>query len=217
MVGSRDLAAVIDARLRHRLGTAVPLPVGQWSGQVHALTDTEPRSYLAEIATLTDARKDRIGEHAADHAPSWAVTALGPVPGHPLGRLGWPRRASSIGAWRELSGYDHPADPIGPEPVAAAPDQIWMFCADKGISARVASTAASGRRMFVASADGSLIADLAAHASLSARADAARNAVKPQARGAPAVLRGQLVPRSAPRSGDGGLATDQAAAHRDRG
>lgn len=25
-------------------------------------------------------------------------------------------------AWRELSGYDHPADPIGPEPVAAAPD-----------------------------------------------------------------------------------------------
>ena len=37
--------------------------------------------------------------------------------------------------------------------------------------------------MFVASADGSLITDLAAHASFSARADAARNAVKPQARG----------------------------------
>ena len=69
-----------------------------------------------------DARKDRIGEHAADHAPPWAVTALGPVPGHPLDRLDWQRRASSIGAWRELSGYDHPADPIGPEPVAAAPD-----------------------------------------------------------------------------------------------
>jgi hypothetical protein len=69
-----------------------------------------------------DARKDRIGEHAADHAPPWAVTALGPVPSHPLDRLAWHRRASSIGAWRELSGYDHPADPIGPEPVAAAPD-----------------------------------------------------------------------------------------------
>ena len=122
LAGSRDLAAVIDARLRHRLGTAVPLPVGPWSGQVPALTDTERRSYLAEIATLMDARKDRIGEHVADHAPPWAVTALGPVPGHPLDRLNWQRRASSIGAWRELSGYDDPADPIGPEPVAAAPD-----------------------------------------------------------------------------------------------
>ena len=69
-----------------------------------------------------DARKDRIGEHAADHAPPWATTALGPVPGHPLDRLDWQRRASSIGAWRELSGYDHPAEPIGPEPAAAAPD-----------------------------------------------------------------------------------------------
>jgi len=29
---------------------------------------------------------------------------------------------ASIAAWRELSGYHHPADPIGPEPAAAAPD-----------------------------------------------------------------------------------------------
>jgi hypothetical protein len=122
LAGSRDLAAVIDARLRHRLGTAVPLPVGPWSGQVPAFIDTERRSYLAEIATLMDARKDRIGEHAADQVPPWAVTALGPVPGHPLDRLGWQHRASAIGAWRELSGYDHPIDPIGPEPVASAPD-----------------------------------------------------------------------------------------------
>ena len=69
-----------------------------------------------------DARKDRIGEHAAEHAPPWAVTTLGPVPAHPLDRLDWQRRAAAIGAWRELSGYNHPADPIGPEPVAAAPD-----------------------------------------------------------------------------------------------
>jgi hypothetical protein len=38
-------------------------------------------------------------------------------------RLEWQRRASSIGAYRELSGYDHPTDPIGPEPTAAAPDR----------------------------------------------------------------------------------------------
>jgi len=40
-----------------------------------------------------DARKDRIGEHAVAHAPAWAITALGPVPGHPLDRLAWQRRA----------------------------------------------------------------------------------------------------------------------------
>jgi hypothetical protein len=78
--------------------------------------------YLTEIAALMDARKDRIGEHAADHAPPWAITALGPVPAHPLDRLDWQRRAAAIDAWRELSGYHHPANPIGPEPAAAAPD-----------------------------------------------------------------------------------------------
>ena len=122
LAGARDAAAVLDARLRHRLGALVPQPAGPWSAQVPALADPERRAYLAEIAAMMDARKDRIGEHAADHAPPWAVNALGPVPGHPLDRLDWQQRASSIGAWRELSGYGHPADPIGPEPAAAAPD-----------------------------------------------------------------------------------------------
>ena len=72
---------------------------------------------------MMDARKDRLGEHAAEHALPWAVNALGPVPGHPVDRLDWQRRASSIGAYRALSGYDHPADPIGPEPTATAPDK----------------------------------------------------------------------------------------------
>ena len=67
--------------------------------------DPERRAYITEIAALMDARKDRIGEHAAEHAPPWAVTALGPVPDDPLDRLDWQRRAASIGAWRELSGY----------------------------------------------------------------------------------------------------------------
>ncbi len=47
----------------------------------------------------------------------------GPGPGPPLDRLNWPRRASSIGAYRELSGHDYPADPVGTEPVAGAPDR----------------------------------------------------------------------------------------------
>jgi hypothetical protein len=69
-----------------------------------------------------DARKDRIGEHAAAHPQPWALAALGLVPGHPAAQLDWQERAAAIGAWRELSGYDHPADPIGSEPGTAAPD-----------------------------------------------------------------------------------------------
>jgi conjugative relaxase-like TrwC/TraI family protein len=122
LAGARDAAAVLDARLRHRLGSLVPLPAGPWSAQVPALADPERRMFTAEIAAMMDARKDRIGEHAAGHAPPWAVNALGPVPGHPLDRLDWQQRASSIGAWRELSGYSDPADPIGPEPAATVPD-----------------------------------------------------------------------------------------------
>ena len=122
LAGSRDIAAVLDARLRHRLGTLVPLPPRPWSEQVPALADPERRAYVAQIAALMDARTDRIGEHAASHPLPWAIAALGPVPAHPSARLEWQKRAAAIGAWRELSGYDHPADPIGPEPAAAAPD-----------------------------------------------------------------------------------------------
>ena len=121
LAGARDLAAVIDARLRYRTGAFVPAPAGPWSAQVLALADPDRRAYLTEIAAMMDARKDRIGEHAAEQAPPWAVYALGPVPEDPLDRLDWQRRAASIGAWRELSGYHDPTDPMGPEPVAAAP------------------------------------------------------------------------------------------------
>jgi conjugative relaxase-like TrwC/TraI family protein len=122
LAGSRDIAAVLDARLRHRLGTLVPLPAGPWSAQVPALANPDRQAYVTEIAALMDARTERIGEHAAGHPPAWATAALGPVPADPAGRLGWQKRAAAIGAWRELSGYDHPVDPIGPEPAAAAPD-----------------------------------------------------------------------------------------------
>ena len=122
LAGSRDLAAVLDTRIRYRIGALVPQPAGPWSAQVPAITDPGRRAYVTEIAALMDARKDRIGEHAAERALPWAVNALGPVPAHPLDRLDWQKRAASIGAWRELSGYHHPAEPIGPEPAAAAPD-----------------------------------------------------------------------------------------------
>ena len=98
------------------------LPLGHGRPEVPAIADAERLAYLAQIAALMDARKDRIGEHAAQHALPWAVSAPGPVPAELRNRADWQRRAAAIGAWRELSGHRDPTEPIGPEPVAAAPD-----------------------------------------------------------------------------------------------
>jgi hypothetical protein len=122
LTGARDVPSVIDARLRHRTGALLPRPAGPWSAQLPDIPDPERREFAAQVAAAMDARKDRIGDHAATGALPWAVGTLGPVPDHPADRLDWQQRASSIGAYRELSGHDHPTDPIGPEPAAAAPD-----------------------------------------------------------------------------------------------
>jgi hypothetical protein len=119
LAGARDIPAVLDARLRRRTGSLVPRPAGPWSARVPAITDPGRRAYVTQIAALMDARKDRSGEHAAAHPQPWALAALGPVPGNPGARLNWQKRAAAIGAWREFSGHDHPADPIGPEPATA--------------------------------------------------------------------------------------------------
>jgi hypothetical protein len=121
LTGARDIAAVIDARIRRRAGTLVPLPAPAWSAQLPGIADPERHDYAKEIAALMDARKQRIGEHAAASTLPWAITALGPVPVDPAARLDWRHKAASIGAYRELSGYDRPDDPIGPEP-AGTPD-----------------------------------------------------------------------------------------------
>ena len=122
LAGARDITAVIDARIRRRTGTLVPLPAPSWSAQRTGIADPDRRAYAEQVAALMDARKERIGEHAAGSTLSWAVSALGAVPEDPAARLEWQQRAASIGAYRELSGYNHPADPIGPEPVTGSPD-----------------------------------------------------------------------------------------------
>ena len=122
LTGARDIHAVIDSRIRRRTGALVPLPALAWSGRLPEISDPERRAYIAELAVLMDARKERIGEHAAASALRWAVGTLGPVPADPAARREWQHRSASIGAYRELSGYTDPADPIGPEPTASSPD-----------------------------------------------------------------------------------------------
>ena len=80
-------------------------------------------AHLAQIAAMMDDRTRRLGEHVARTAPTWATQALGPVPIAPATPRGWEHKAAAIAAYREMYGYDHASDPIGPEPGHQAPGQ----------------------------------------------------------------------------------------------
>jgi hypothetical protein len=123
LAGARDVAAVIDARIRQRVHSLLPQPQGPWSERVPHLADPGRQAYLAQIAAMMDDRTQRIGAFAASHALRWAITALGPVPDDPATRQEWENKASAIGGYREMYGYHHPTDPIGPEPGYHSPDQ----------------------------------------------------------------------------------------------
>jgi hypothetical protein len=122
LTGARDIPAVIDARIRRRHGDLVPRPAPSWSAQVPQTDDPGRRRFLIQLAAAMDDRRRRIGEHAAASTLPWAIAALGASPDDPAARLDWQRKAAAIGAYRELSGHDHPDDPIGPEPATGSPD-----------------------------------------------------------------------------------------------
>ena len=123
LTGARDLAAVIDARIRRDTGALIPAQWRPWSAQVPHAPDPERQQYLHDLAAAMDARKERIGEFVAETTPAWAVNALGPVPNDPLDHLEWQQRAAHIGAYRELYGWEHETDPIGLEPTGDAPEK----------------------------------------------------------------------------------------------
>ena len=127
LTGARDVAAVIDTRIRTGTGPLVPGPWQPWTSRVPVLADPVRWQFVTEVAAAMDARRARIGEHAALTAPPWAVNALGPVPDDPLQRLEWTERASAVGAYRELYGIDSETDIVGPEPVNSPEARsAWM-------------------------------------------------------------------------------------------
>ena len=123
LAGARDIAAVLDARIRQRVDPLLPQPQGPWTERVPDLSDPDHHAYLAQIAAMMDDRTCRLGQHTAQTTPAWAITALGPVPVDRPSLRHWEHRAASIAAYRETYGYDHPGDPIGPEPSHRAPAQ----------------------------------------------------------------------------------------------
>src|SRR5260370_16555372 len=84
-----------------------------------------------------EARRRRIGEHAAREAPLWATQALGQVPDGAEARAEWEARAGRLGAYREMFGWDHPGEAIDPEPAPTSPEARAEWHTAFGVMARV--------------------------------------------------------------------------------
>jgi conjugative relaxase-like TrwC/TraI family protein len=126
--GSRDVASVVDSRIRREAGALVPLTPAAWTEQVPETGDRERQEFISEIANVMHERRERIGQHAADAALPWATKELGPVPEDPLDRLEWQKRASAVGAYMEIFGHSGDGGLIGPEPAAGeSPDKRAMW------------------------------------------------------------------------------------------
>ena len=58
LTGARDVAAVIDARIREHTGTLVPQDPGPWADRVPDIEDAGRREYVGQLAEAMDGRTD---------------------------------------------------------------------------------------------------------------------------------------------------------------
>jgi len=131
LAGARDVCAVIDDRIRKQADHLVPLPEGRWSDRVPQVDDPALQKYLGQLAAAADGRVERLGPFVAQQRPEWAVASLGEVPEEPEARAQWEAKAARVEAYRERY-WDHPAEPIGPEPALASPEKraAWHAAAE---------------------------------------------------------------------------------------
>jgi hypothetical protein len=131
LADAESVVKVLDWRIRQHTDGMPALAVRPWASQVPQTGDPDTDRYASELAAAMDDRQRRLGEHAAEHQTAWA-RALGPVPEHPLDRAEWEHRAGQVAAYREMWGYTHPAEPIGPRPGQHSPEAraSWQAAAE---------------------------------------------------------------------------------------
>jgi hypothetical protein len=135
--GARSHSAVLEARIRTKTGHLPPRPRDSWTAGLSRFADPELARYMAEVGAAMDDRQRRIGEYAAQERPLWATQALGQVPNDPAERAQWERNAGQLGAYREITGWDHPAEAIGPEPSRGNPETWVEWHSAFGVMAQV--------------------------------------------------------------------------------
>jgi hypothetical protein len=122
LADARSIAGVLHKRLEQIVKPLVPLPQKPWTDRPRQFDDPEIAQYEADLRQAMDARADRLGQHAIQTSPAWAVQALGPVPEDPVARLDWQQRATRIATYRELYGVGDDREVIGKEPTGNAPE-----------------------------------------------------------------------------------------------
>lgn len=126
-----SVAKTMEWRIRQLMAGREALPC-PWTERVQQTGDEDKDRFARELAEAMEDRQRRLGEHTAETLPLWARQGLGHVPAEPLGRLEWEQRAAVVTAYREMWGYSHPGDPIGPRPSERNPDAraMWQAAAD---------------------------------------------------------------------------------------
>ena len=137
LAGARSVSAVLAARVRAAAGGLPPQLRDSWRDRIPQNTPEDQRELMEILATGMDDRQARIGQHAAGTQPLWATQALGDVPQDPAGRAEWERSAGQLGAYREMFGYDHPGQAIGPEPATTSPEARAEWHTALGAMAKV--------------------------------------------------------------------------------
>jgi conjugative relaxase-like TrwC/TraI family protein len=122
LADARSVAAVLYKRMGKIVDPLVPQPHKPWTDRPRQFDDPEIAQYEAGLRQAMDARAERLGEHAVETSPAWALQALGPVPEDPTARLDWQQRASKMATYRELYGIEDDREVIGSEPTGNAPE-----------------------------------------------------------------------------------------------
>ena len=69
LAGARDIAAVLDARIRPRVDPLLPQPQGPWASRIPRLPDPARQAYLAADRRHDGRPHPRLGQHPAQHRP----------------------------------------------------------------------------------------------------------------------------------------------------
>jgi conjugative relaxase-like TrwC/TraI family protein len=111
-----SVSAVLAWRVRQ---IAEDRPTVRQSSEVR---EPEMAAFAGQLDALMAERARRVAQLALDTEADWATRSIGPVPEDAADRDLWLANAAQLGRWRELSGREDEADPLGERPGSEFPE-----------------------------------------------------------------------------------------------